>query len=154
MESLPSKSPAMDIQANEDKVERGEVLLVSASNDDNGLRRDLKRRHINMIAIAGMIVSGRAATNRRPYEVLTASSGHWPIPCIRQCHRNRRPCRRVVRVHRYGPHHMGGGSNDGRDFCLHACDWWLRATCYKVRAAGIGHRCGMGENGKDTGLRQ
>ncbi|USW58099.1 Putative amino acid permease/ SLC12A domain-containing protein [Septoria linicola] len=58
MESLPSKSPAMDIQANDDKVERGEVLPVSTRHHDNGLRRDLKRRHINMIAIAGTIGTG------------------------------------------------------------------------------------------------
>lgn len=60
MGSLPDKSPAMDVQADDNKAERGEILLLPTTHNDNGLKRDLKRRHINMIAIAGMIVRAEA----------------------------------------------------------------------------------------------
>jgi hypothetical protein len=53
-----SKSPVtITLQQDDRNVDRGEIEALNPPPHSSGVRRDLKRRHINMIAIAGMIVS-------------------------------------------------------------------------------------------------
>ncbi|CAO2658293.1 Nn.00g060160.m01.CDS01 [Neocucurbitaria sp. VM-36] len=56
---LDDKSPNMGVANSEDgNAGHGEIESITPRNDSNAVKRDLQRRHINMIAIAGMIGTG------------------------------------------------------------------------------------------------
>lgn len=99
---------------------------VSASGSGGGIKRDLSSRHINMIAIAGMIVSRRCFSNHpigNCSDHLT--QGDWPVPQLRLGDRNcgTRGC--AAGLHRDGICHRRSVLHHGRDHVLHASDWRL-----------------------------
>lgn len=51
------KAPTIDIATTPSDVQRGDVESCNRHAMQTEVKRDLQRRHINMIAIAGMIVS-------------------------------------------------------------------------------------------------
>ncbi|CAK1367575.1 unnamed protein product [Cercospora beticola] len=55
---LDAKIPSLSVELDAAETGRGEASNPQASDEHNGVRRDLQRRHINMIAIAGMIGTG------------------------------------------------------------------------------------------------
>lgn len=53
------KAPKMGISGTvveADAAVRGDIEALPSGTNQAGVKRDLKRRHINMIALAGMIV--------------------------------------------------------------------------------------------------
>jgi amino acid transporter len=58
---LDSKAPDMGVATSDygvDNERQGEIESITPRNGSNAVKRDLQRRHINMIAIAGMIGTG------------------------------------------------------------------------------------------------
>jgi amino acid transporter len=58
---LDSKAPDMGVANSDygiDNERHGEIESITPRNGSNAVKRDLQRRHINMIAIAGMIGTG------------------------------------------------------------------------------------------------
>jgi amino acid permease len=62
---------AMDaVEALDSSSASAELGRSSSHQDGTGMKRDLERRHVNMIALAGMIVSD----NHRSHDVLCSTS--------------------------------------------------------------------------------
>lgn len=56
-DAIDTKTPATGVDNVGSDIMRGDVESLRNNEASTGVRRDLQRRHINMIAIAGMIVS-------------------------------------------------------------------------------------------------
>lgn len=133
--------------------------VAGHSTQEEEIKRDLHSRHINMIAIAGMIVrafflvASCLTLNNRvlQYQVedmraiaqfeLTEDVGNWTLPRIRQSPLNCRPSRRSFGIHLHGPNHFGCHIHNWRDHDFHAQNRWLCSPCYAFRGTSAGSRC-------------
>lgn len=100
---------------------------IGTSYEPVDLKRDLGSRHINMIAIAGMIVSLSITSHSR-----TDVAGYWPIPGLRPNDRGS-----WTRWSSPGLHLDGHGGGrcviyDWRSYRFLDRDWWLHPTCHTI----------------------
>jgi hypothetical protein len=115
-----------------------EVVLssadIEAGSDDEvkeEIKRDLKGRHINMIALAGMIVSGPLTPDTNTMETFSnmATKGYrsvlvfWKVDCSSW------PCGGFAWLHLHGPHHVWRFFHLRRDISVHAADWRFCSPC-------------------------
>lgn len=91
------------------------------------LKRDLGSRHINMIAIAGMIVS---VARRLPISdgAIDKLVGHRSLPQLWPSYRNGRTRRRFAGIYCYGIRHCGCCLYYWRDHRVHAEYWGFYQT--------------------------
>lgn len=86
-----------------------DVEVGSSEQPEEQLKRDLGARHINMIAIAGMIVSLVEPVLRsipgRKIQVLTEEIGDWSLFKLRQYNSYDRTCWRIIGIHFHGIYH-------------------------------------------------
>jgi hypothetical protein len=103
---------------------------IQASGEMEEIRRDMKSRHINMIAIAGMIVRTSNLFIRPSIESLTASTtGNGSILelWISDCYC--RTCRSIYRLHYNGFRHCWCLVYYWRDYFFHAVNRRIRSPC-------------------------
>jgi len=131
------------------KKDATQFAQTSASNSDveHGaigttyeVKRDLGRRHINMIAIAGMIVCQTTSKHSCSLQTHASTLGYRTFFSIRPGHRYRRTSRRSLRISVHGFDCMRCRPVCRRDVGVHACHWRICSPCYEVRATCTRHR--------------
>lgn len=111
-------------------------------NAPTGMRRDLSRRHINMIGLAGMIVSSNILLLECfncIYLRCMLCKGYRSIPCCWQCIGNCRTRGCFDRIHFHELFDSFGSLEHWRTYFLYACNWRFCETCWQIHPAG--HRC-------------
>lgn len=110
---------------------------VQASGEMEEIRRDMKSRHINMIAIAGMIV--RASHPLARHQVTDRFySGNGSVLKLRISDSYCRTGRCIYRLHYNGLHHCRRIIYYWRDYFFHAVDRRICSTCNEICRAGAG----------------
>ena len=104
------------------------------------VKRDLGRRHINMIAIAGMIVRQTTSKHSCNRHTHAPTLGHRTFLSIRPGHRYRRSSRRSLRISVHGINCLRRRLVCRRDVGIHAGHWRICSPCYEVRATCTRHR--------------
>lgn len=127
-----------------------QLAQSSAANSDiedgvmgttHEVKRDLGRRHINMIAIAGMIVRPKllkyipSCLHTHAHEL-----GHRAILSIRTGNRYRRTSRRSSRISLHGFNRLWCRSICRGDVGFHARHRGFRPSCHQVRPTCTWHR--------------
>lgn len=109
------------------EIENGSDTVSSQVAELEEIKRDLESRHINMIAIAGMIVS--SLISMLSSSELITKIGHGIVPELWHCHRYRGTCRRAPSLYHYGHSDSRCILYDGRNYCLHALHWRICSSC-------------------------
>lgn len=116
--------------------------LEEGTNEHEQLKRNMGARHINMIAIAGMIVSLQLDLPS-PSRLADLHQGNGFILELRKdnCQSWSGWC--TLGIYLDGIHHSWSLVHDWRNYSFHAGYWWLRSPCHSFHGTSAWCRYGL-----------